>query len=279
MSERSFGREVANVTLRVIAVFVTVILIFAVADGWYEGVGVSDGTCNIAVLPIEGVILPFSGLSEGDFYITPSTVRTFLDEAEQDPFIDGVMVEINSPGGTPVAASQIAERIFESSLPTVGVIGDVGASGGYLVGAATDHLIASAMSDVGSLGVTMSYVEESKKNEEEGLTFVPLASGTFKDAGNPNKPLTEEERALFERDLELVHNAFVNEIATYREVSFETIDALADGSSMTGGRAMESALIDELGGRKEARAHFANTLSLDPADIVFCEYEPPQLWL
>ncbi len=278
MFYRTFGREVASVLLKAVVTTVTIIFLIVFASSYSEFQPLSDGECTIAVLPIEGVILPFAGYDEYDLVITPSTVRDFIAAAEEDPNIDGILFEINSPGGTPVAAEQISHMIKDTELPTISLIGDIGASGGYLVAAAADTILASAMSDVGSIGVTMSYVEESVKNEEEGLTFVPLASGKFKDAGNPNKPLTDEERALFEADLELIHDEFVHQVATLRGKTVEEIDTLADGSAMPGLRAVEKGLIDEIGGRERARELFSDTLGVDVSQVSFCEYEPVEFF-
>jgi protease-4 len=142
-----------------------------------------------------------------------------------------------------------------------------------MVAAASDYLIASPMSDVGSIGVNMSFVEESKKNEEEGLTYVQLTTGKFKDVGSPNRPITDEERELLLQDLQIVHNEFVDIVSEYRDLPREKIAALADGSSMPGARALEAGLIDELGSRTEARVAFAKILEkASPEEVVFCEY-------
>jgi protease-4 len=275
--QRSLSREVGIIVFKAFTVVVTIILILVSINFIYEAETgmVGDGTCNVAVLPLEGVILPFYGLIDAPMVVTPEMVESFLDTVEGQGDIAAVLIEVNSPGGTPVAAQRIAERIKDSTLPTVGLIGDIGASGGYMVAMATDHLIASPMSSVGSIGVTMSYLENSKYNEEEGYGYVELNTGKFKDSGSPDKPLTEEERALFQRDLDIVHNEFVNMVATYREKTTDEIKVLADGSTMTGRRALEAGLVDAVGGRGEAKAALAKILALEPEDVILCEYESP----
>lgn len=271
--QKSFLRETAGVVMRAVVVVVTIVVVIGSISALYEvETGISDGTCNVAVLPVEGVILPFYGLMEYDMVTTPETVESFMRSAEEDENIKAVLIEINSPGGTPVASERIAERFRDSTLPVVGLAGDLAASGGYMVAAATDYLIASPMSDIGSIGVNMSYVEESKKNEDEGLTYVQLTTGKFKDIGDPNRPITEEERELLLSDLKLVHNEFVDIVAKYREMDRSVVEALADGSSMPGSRALETGLIDELGGRAEAKSALANILEIDADSISFCEY-------
>lgn len=277
MIYQTFGREVISVIFRTSVVLMAIGLVILLVDLGYKENKLSDGTCNIAVMPIEGVILPFVGYDDYSLVTTPSQVRDFLKAAEADSDIAGVMFEINSPGGTPVAAEQISQAIRDSKLPTVSLIGDMGASGAYLVAAGANTIIASAMSEVGSIGVTMSYVEESKKNEEDGLTFVPLASGKYKDAGNPNKALTEEERALFEADLKLVHQEFVGQIAKMRNKPVAEIEALADGSAMPGKKALEVGLIDSIGGRAEIKQYFSEKIGIDVSAVNFCDYKVKSL--
>lgn len=261
-------------TLRVLAVVLTIVLVFGFLSFSYSSLGmIGDGNCNIAILPVEGVILPYgSTVDYGEFVTTPRDVREFITTAENEIGIEGIMLDINSPGGTPVAAETISDLVKNSRLTTVALIGDIGASGGYMVASAADTIVASAMSDVGSIGVTMSYVEESEKNEEDGLTFVELSTGKFKDTGNPNKALSDEERSLLESQLAIVHDEFVKIVSENRELDFETVKSLADGSTMIGEKAKEAGLVDVIGGRSEAREAFASALGKSAEDIVFCEY-------
>ena len=233
----------------------------------------SDGVCNVAVLPIEGEIWPFYGYADIPLITTPSAVEAFMDTVESDVNIEAVLVEINSPGGLPVASQRIAERLRSSTVPSVGMIGDIGASGGYMVAAATDHLIASPMSNVGSIGVTMSYLEYSKQNETDGITYVELNSGKFKNSGSSDKPLSEEERELFQRDLDMLHKEFIEMISRYRELPVERVAELADGSTMTGVQAHKVGLVDENGARAEAKSALATILGKDISEVVFCEYK------
>ena len=271
--QKSFSREVAGVVMRAVVVVLTIVAIIASVSALYNVENkISDGECNIAVIPVEGAILPFYGFGDFDLVITPETVESFMYDAEKDSSIEAVLFEVDSPGGTPVASARIADRFRNSPLPVVGLVGDMAASGGYMVASAADYLIASPMSNIGSIGVTMSYVEESEKNKEEGLTYVQLTTGKFKDSGTPNRPITEEEREMFMADLQIVHNEFVNLVSRYRNLDVEKVKALADGSTMPGARALENGLIDALGGRAETRSTFARILNKDESDIKFCEY-------
>jgi protease-4 len=272
--QKSFLRETAGVIMRAVVVVVTIVVVIGSISALYEVKGdVGDGACNIAVLPLEGTILPFHGIGDFEMIITPESVESFMDVVEKEKGIEGVLVEVNSPGGTPVASERIAERFRSSDLPIVGLAGDMAASGGYMIASAADYLIASPMSEIGSIGVTMSYTEESKKNEEEGITYVQLTSAKYKDMGSPNRPITDEERALLEANLLIIHNRFVDIVADYRKMDRSAVEALADGSAMPGVRALEKGLVDKLGGRAEARQTFADLLNKNVDGIKFCEYK------
>lgn len=251
-------------------------------DEWsgYNASGeISDGSCNIAVLPIAGEIIPYSGANKDGMTFeselpptsNPDDVLALLRETEADKNILAVLVRIDSPGGTGVASEIIANALKNLSLPTVALIREHGSSGGYLVATGADTIIASPLADVGSIGITMSYLDDSEKNAKEGLRFISLSSGKFKDYTNPDKPLTTDERALLERDLKIYHEQFVKEVAENRNLPVEDVSKLADGSSMPGKLALQNKLIDALGDQETARAWFAENLGLSKEDIIFCE--------
>jgi len=240
---------------------------------------VSDGYCNIAVVPIVGDIttLPYPEDDTADpaSQYPIAAVDEILYQLRlaeyYDPYIEGILVRIDSPGGSPVASEILADALKASPLPVAALIREYGVSGGYLVATGADTIFASSLSDVGSIGITMSYVENVEKNRKEGLRYVPLSSAPFKDYGDPNKPLTAAERVLIERDLRVYHDEFVRQVAENRNMPVEDVAKLADGSSMPGALALEHGLIDALGNQAATRTWFAEQLGLSPTDIEFCE--------
>src|SRR3990167_10495750 len=242
-----------------------------------EGTGKADASCNIAVIPIVGEIIPYVGAekdgSGNEFPPTTNAddVLSALRAAETNSNIRGILVRIDSGGGSGVPAEIIANALKRTPLPVVALIREMGASAAYLVATGARTIIASPFSDIGSIGVTMSYVENATKNAQEGLQYVPLASAQFKDYGNPDKPLTQDERALLERDLKIYHEQFVKQVAENRNMPVEQVAKLADGSSMPGTLALENGLIDTLGDQETARAWFAEQLEISAEEVVFCE--------
>ena len=250
-----------------LVLLVSLALVFY-ADDSFAYVDISDGTCNIAVLKIQGDIVPFA--DPGYYEVDADYVRTFLQQAASESIIEGVVVEIDSYGGTAVAAEDIADLIRTSNLPTVSLIRESAVSAGYLVAAGAEHIIASPFSDVGSIGLTMSYVEYSERNRQDGETFVPLSSAPFKDYLNPNKELTADERALLERDLAIWHDHFIDLVRSYRNLDRDQVASLADGSSMPGTLALDAGLIDQLGNRQTAREVLAEKLDTQLDAVTLC---------
>ncbi len=240
---------------------------------------ISDGECNIAVIPIDGEITTFPYIIEGEADdesapLTTSMTETLstLSTAEHyDPNILGVLMLIDSPGGSPSASKMIADELKGSTLPVAAFILDTAASGGYYVATGADTIIANPYSDVGSIGITMSYLDYSKQNAEQGLEYISLSSGKFKDSGTPDRALTAEERALFERDLKIYHDTFVNDVAKNRNLPVEDVVKLADGSTLPAPLALEAKFIDQIGGIEDTRIWFAEKLEMDAEDVIFCQ--------
>ena len=237
----------------------------------------SDGVCKIAVVPLVGEITSFDGgtYSRADFeeieMVSSDQVLTAFHEAQQDEDIKGLLLRIDSTGGGPVASEMIANALKRLGKPSVALIRETGMSGAYLAATGADTIIASAFSDVGCIGITMSYLDNSEKNESEGMRFVLLTSAPYKECRNPNKPLTDAERALLERDLKIYHDQFVKEVAENRNMSLATVAELADGSTMPGALALQVGLVDGLGDQESARMWFAEQLDVSPEEIDFCE--------
>ncbi len=243
-------------------------------SGYNASVRISDGYCNIAVVSIVGdIYIDEPSNDGGEYYAVANAddVVAHLRAAELDPYIAGILVRIDSAGGTPVASEIIVNALKRSSLPNAALIREYATSGGYWVATGADFIIASPLSDVGSIGITMSYLEQVEKNAREGLRYISLVSAPFKDYGNPNKPLTFAERQLLERDLKIAHDEFVRQVSENRNIPLAEVARLADGSSMPGSLALENNLIDALGDQETAREWFAQELGLAVGEVEFCE--------
>ncbi len=220
-----------------------------------------DPNCNTVGVEIRGCILTYrpdsadSLLGQDDYScdaITSSEAVTWaIESAASDPKIKAVVLEIDSSGGSPVAAQEIAAALRDLNKPSIAWVRESAASAAYWIASAADTIIASESSDVGSIGVTLSYVDNAKKNITDGITYNQLTTGKYKDTGSPDRALTAEERSLIQRDLDIILQNFIKVVATNRNLSIEKVTALADGSSMLGAMALKNGLIDQLGTKQE----------------------------
>lgn len=240
--------------------------------GYNRSTRIGDGRCNIAIVPVNGDIGIFGEQykSENDVADADDIVAK-IHQAEREPGILGIMVRIDSSGGTPVASRLIMDAMKRSTIPVVAVIREIGTSGAYMAASGAEYIFADPMSDVGDIGITMSYLDNTVKNKKEGLTFIPLTSAKYKDYGNPDKPLTAEERTLVERDLKIYHNEFVHLVAQNRKIPIEDVAKLADGSSLPGALALEHKLIDALGDQESARDWMSWRLKMPFEKVSYCE--------
>ena len=223
-------------------------------------------SCNVLGINLHGMLatyVPAQGSADdpeeyqaqyGDAVGSEDIVSSILS-ADQDDTIKAILMEVDSTGGYPVAGEEIANALKKSTKPTVVVIRQSGLSAAYWASTGAKQIFASRNSDVGSIGVTSSYLDNVAKNQKDGNSYVQLSSGKYKDAGNPDKSLTEEEKQLFLRDIKITHENFIEAVATNRNIPIEQVRAIADGSSVLGDKAKSLNLIDQIGGWTEAEGY------------------------
>lgn len=249
--------------LRTIAV--TSGIVFTLLIWGFVTWSVQKPSCNVSLRTLHGTVQTYA--LGGDETATDDLVWA-LKEDEHNASIDAVVLDIDSPGGVPIAGEEIAKQLEHMTKPTVALIRSSGTSAAYWAATGAGHIIASANSDVGSIGVIASLTDETEKNKREGVIYTDLTSGKYKDLGSPNHPLTKEERELFMRDINIIHENFVAQVARSRHMNIEKVKALADGSSRMGVQAKAEGLIDEVGGLYEVEAYLRNILG---KEVSLCE--------
>jgi protease-4 len=240
----------------IILVFIFGLILLAYRSGQVD---LFASGCNVQGIKLYGGLYTYknaasdgSGQSSKDV-ASAEEITTAIEKANKDNSIKAILLEVDSSGGSPVGGWEIEEALKHSSKPTVALIRERGDSAGYLAASGAKYIIASANSDVGSIGVTMSYLGNADKNTTDGLTFYELSEGKFKDAGNPDKVLTQEEGDLFMRDVKVLYNNFIKYVSENRHLDIKKVTELADGSSMLGQMAKDNGLIDQVGGIYEVR--------------------------
>jgi len=217
-------------------------------------------SCDVAGIELRGDILTYIPNEDFDvdgniIYDETSSERIVheIKEANKDSFTKAIIIEVDSYGGSPAGAEEINEAVKNSEKPVIAFIREAGLSAAYLAISGADQIFALTSSDVGSIGVTMSYVDNVKKNEKEGLHFNQLSTGKFKDYLNSDKPLTFEEKQLVMRDINIINDNFISEVSKNRDIDINKVRKLADGSSMPGQMAVDNGLVDQIGTYYDAK--------------------------
>ena len=229
---------------------------------------------NVAVIPIKGIIL--TGSSDGVFSSTiadSSDIVGYIEEASETPGIAAIILEIDSPGGAPVASDEIATALQKSNKTSVALIREIGTSGAYWLASATDHIVANRMSLTGSIGVIGSYLDFSGFINDWNISYERLVGGKYKDAGTPLRSLSDDERAMFQKKIDLLHQEFKDIVMKNRKMSQSQINNIAEGEFYLGSEAKGLGLIDEIGGKDEAIRYIEENLNIT-AKTVRYEHKP-----
>ncbi|MBQ7256901.1 MAG: signal peptide peptidase SppA [Abditibacteriota bacterium] len=206
----------------------------------------------IAVVHIEGEML--TGESDLGFFggtgISYSgSVSKLIKKAADDKKAKAILLKINSPGGTPVAAEEIGEAIgyAKAKKPVWTSIGDLGASAAYWVSSQTNKIYVYKTTLTGSIGVIMQGVDYSKLMDKIGVSSKVIKSGKYKDIGSGSRPMTDEERRLLQAMLDSTYNVFIDTVAEGRGMPREQVKQLAEGMIYTGPQAVNNKLADKVG--------------------------------
>ena len=190
-------------------------------------------------------------------------VIKMLEEYAYDDKVKGIILRINSPGGTVAASQEIYRAIlrirYDTGKPVVAYLTDVAASGAYYIASATDYIVANPGTLTGSIGVIMTNLNVRELLEKIGIKPNIIKQGKFKDIGSYFKEMSEEERKLLEEITRKVYNQMLEDIKKGRpklkkleQEDYEKFKSVVDGRIFTGEEALEVGLVDELGGMKKA---------------------------
>jgi len=243
--------------------FVFLPIVFSLFDGSKLG--------NVALIPIEGEITGNGVQSFTTSSISSKEIVGFIEDADDNPQIKVLLLEINSPGGSAVASDEIASAVKKAQKPVVAYIREAGASGAYWIASAADHVIANRMSITGSIGVLSSYLEFSGLMQDYNVSYQRLVAGENKDLGTPFKKLTVQEQALLQKKLDKIHDFFIEEVAANRGLELSQVQKMATGEFFLGVEALELGLVDQLGGKEEAELFIQEKFGLP--DVDYLQYE------
>ena len=225
----------------------------------------------VAVVRIEGAIA--SGRSRldplGGAIAGAESVSRAIKAAADDDSVKAIVLRIESPGGDGFASAEIWRAVREArrqGKPVVASMGDVAASGGYLVAAGADLIVAEPSTLTGSIGVFALKADLSGLLGKLGVALASEQRGQKARLDSPVKPWTAEERRLLERQLDWFYRQFVDAVAEGRKLPREAVEQAAQGRVFTGAQALERKLVDRLGSLADAVALAEKRAGLSRAD-------------
>ncbi len=188
-----------------------------------------------------------------------------LDRVGDSPAVKGVVLSIDSTGGSTAGGEALYEAIrkLAAKKPTVATVGTFGASAAYMAAIATDHIVARRTSITGSIGVIFEFPEISKLLDIVGVKVEEIKSAPLKAEPSPFKPASDEAKAVIAGLVQDTFDWFVDIVAERRHLDRATALGLADGRIFTGHQALAVKLIDEIGGEETSLDWLAKEKGVD----------------
>ena len=212
---------------------------------------------KISIIKLDGVINDSANSSFLRDLTSSNSVLDLITKATKDQNVKAIVIRVNSPGGTVGASQELYKAVINArkKKPVVITMGDIAASGGYYISSAANAIFANPGTLTGSIGVITSYLNFSDLLNKIGVKGVVIKSGSYKDIGNPTRPMTEEERKILQLLLDDTYDQFLSDVAKGRNLPKSTIAKIAQGLIYTGKQAKKIGLVDYLGDYNQAIKH------------------------
>ncbi len=240
---------------------------------------------GVAVIEVVGDLIEGQSLKVPyvDFRaVGMQTLSAALEQAAVDPRIEAVVLRVDSPGGSALAADLLARQVRQIGLlkPVICSFGDLAASGGYYLSAPCREIFADPLTVTGSIGIFGGKVDFSGLLAKVGVERARYVHGAHADMESPFRAYTDEERELLRERLQAGYDRFLDVVAAGRKLSRKELESLAEGRVFSGGQAAGGRLVDKLGGLADAVARAKELAGLSgPSDeaVVFLPERPKTL--
>jgi protease IV len=219
----------------------------ALKEIWSYG----KGTVKVARISVKGILAHhsesgFLSIQEQDMV---NSILSQIKQAQNDKDVKGIILEIDSPGGTINASDEIYHAIQSfkkrnAKRKVVAFVQNTAASGAYYIAVGTDWIIAEPTAIIGSIGVIMQALNWNQLSEKLGISDITIKSGKNKDLLNPfNKVQTNQVKSL-QVIVDKMYNRFLTIITANRDIDLQQLKPIADGSIYTTQQAIQLKLID-----------------------------------
>lgn len=206
-----------------------------------DQMSVEDGVAHI---PIGGVIgHKLSSFEKGSGAVDVSDVTRDLDEAEENPEVSTILLDIDSPGGMVTGTPELGDRILQVEKPIYAYTAGQAASAAYWAASATDGIFATKTASLGSVGVYLPWIDRSEQAAAAGIKVDMITSDKFKGMGFPGTSLSKEQRELLQGEVDELAAMFRGHVSSQRgDVTRESMQ----GQSFMGEAAQKRGFVDHI---------------------------------
>ena len=211
--------------------------------------------------------------------ITSKQMTKDLQELREDDDVKAVVLRVNSPGGSAYASEQIWREVqlLSKEKPVIVSMGALAASGGYYISCGANKIFAEPTTLTGSIGIFGMIPDATELlTDKLGLSFDVVKTNAHSDFGAMGRPLNESECGLMQAYINQGYELFTGRVAQGRNISQDSVKAVAEGRVWTGEQAMKIGLVDKLGNLNDAIAAAAKAAKIEKYSVG--RYPEPAPW-
>ena len=226
---------------------------------------------GIAVIPIHGTLVKrVLGMEAASGLTSYGGIAQEIDAALADPQVQGILLDIDSPGGEASGSFELARQIRHAATqkPVWAVANDAAYSAAYALAASAQRLIVTETGGVGSIGVIALHIDQSAKDAQEGYRYTAVTAGAHKNDFSPHHPLSDEAKAELQAEVDRLYGLFVEHVTAMRSLNADAVRATEAGLYF-GANAITAGLADAVSSFETALTDFSLFLSAR-------NHKPPQ---
>ncbi len=221
-----------------------------------------DAPAGIAVIPVVGSLVRRTvGLDPASGFTSYAEITGMVDAALVDPSIEGIVLDIDSPGGEAGGVFELGERIraADAVKPVWAVASDTAFSAAYAIGCSASRLLVSRTGGVGSIGVIAMHVDQTARDAQQGYRYTPITAGDHKNDFSPHEALGPEAHARLQAEVDRLYGLFVDHVAAMRKLDADAVRATEAGIYF-GMDAVTAGLADAVGSLDTVLTEFSSFL-------------------
>ena len=218
---------------------------------------------GIALIPVVGTLVRRAlGMEAASGLTSYGEIAALVDEALADPSVEGILLDIDSPGGEAGGVFELGERIraADAVKPIWAIANDAAFSAAYAIGCAASRLILTRTAGVGSIGVIAMHVDQTVRDAQQGYHYTAITAGSCKNDFSPHEALDREASARLQAEVDRLYGLFIDHVATLRQLEPRLVRSTEAGLYF-GADAVNACLADDVGSFDATLAEFRQFLT------------------